>query len=608
MNTMSKFCLTPATVYGILVVVSFFTFSRALSYPLLDGWDDYVYITKNIQRLSFSISNILNCFTSTTCSNYHPLTMLSFMVDYLFWNTNGFGYHLQSIIWHIIAVIGFFRCLCYFHINPWVRLGIAIVFAIHPQRVESVVWISERKDVLCGAFYFWGLNAYMRYREHTLRRSFPTSSFLFFLCAIMSKSMAISFPIILILYELHREGRLKIFETVSKLWPFLGISILFLPVTFLSQGNAIQSHINPIRQLGVVCHNLLWYPLKTVVPTNLNPLYPRISFDTITIFEIAVAYAVLSWIFFKLYKRSRSNFLFDVTPMVLCYPVCLGPVIGFIPLGSIDIADRYSYLPSAFLLLIVGVTITHLVMAPSKSLVVKQQNIRISTPPTTEGMRTPKPLFLKGWIWTTIFSTYAVGLSAYSVVYTAAWKDCYSLMSWAYQPYASNPVTIGTLAEIELTRKDYGRVLRLADELSSLRGSGLTPQNVKANTLKANYLRAATLFHLGRNHQALGLLEKIEPHLEVESLREVFNFINVYAMIGDVYRELGEYVKAKHYYTLMLAEDPQNYEAFINRGVCNFNSHEFEHALHDFQQALILRPNDRLAIFNLSQTQEKLGL
>ncbi len=193
-------------IYPLLLgIITFSAYSISINYQFLGCFDDNGYITQNM-HLTFTFDNIKYWFTHACVGCYLPLTMLSYMFDYAIWGFNSFGYHLQNIFWHIVVVITVYKCFRLFDIKSWIAFFICLIFAVHPQRVESVVWISERKDVLCAAFYFLSIYFYIKKTMScsSKKNTFPILSFIFFIFAIFSKPMAVSLPIILLIYEWNR--------------------------------------------------------------------------------------------------------------------------------------------------------------------------------------------------------------------------------------------------------------------------------------------------------------------------------------------------------------------------------------------------------------------
>ena len=402
----------------LLLIAVYLMYSVSINYPMYDKWDDLYYVIEN-KHLSFSIANIVYWFKHACLGCYVPITMISYMFDYSIWELNSFGYHLQNIFWHIIATIAIYNCFRLFKIKPWIAFFICLIFAIHPQRVESVVWISERKDVLCAAFYFLSIFFYIRNKN----KRFSITAFILFILAILSKPMAVSLPFVLVLYEFYRSNKdnkleavgcrlkieggeylstkdtkdtkvkniknclstkdtkdiklnsknsvssvvnsirvLRVFRGqiirafsgyLSRLWPYFFIMLLFIPVMFLAQGNSVNYNIDIFQKIYTVLFNVYWYTSQTLFCNDLNPIYP-LTYLYCYILEVSLFYFGIIILGLILFFKNKRNFFFRCLPLVFCYLITLAPVIGFLRLGNTDHADRYSYIPSVFILFIVA--------------------------------------------------------------------------------------------------------------------------------------------------------------------------------------------------------------------------------------------------------------
>ena len=190
-------------IYSVcLAVIVFAVFSISIHYQFLESFDDNGHVLHN-RYLTFSFTSITYWLTHACVGCYMPLTMLSYIFDYSLWGLNSFGFHLQNIFWHIVATIAIYSCFRLFKIKSWIAFFLCLIFAVHPQRVESVVWISERKDVLCAAFYFLSIFFYIKNNN----KKFNITAFILFILAILSKPMAISLPVVLVLYEFYIYGK-----------------------------------------------------------------------------------------------------------------------------------------------------------------------------------------------------------------------------------------------------------------------------------------------------------------------------------------------------------------------------------------------------------------
>ena len=180
---------------AIAAAITFLVFLPALSGGFVN-WDDQRYVYENALIRSIDLAFIKTIFTTIQVSNFHPLTMLSYAVDFAIWGENPLGYHLENVILH--AINTFFAGLLAVrlveargkHDSSFVfiaSLATALFFGLHPMHVESVAWISEKKDVLSGLFFILSLLAYLRYHRN---RSFSAYAlcFAFFILALLEQA------------------------------------------------------------------------------------------------------------------------------------------------------------------------------------------------------------------------------------------------------------------------------------------------------------------------------------------------------------------------------------------------------------------------------------
>jgi len=347
--------------------------------------DDFAYIVNNQHIATLDWETFLWALTAFHEGNWHPLTMLSLALDRSLWGLNPFGFHLTNVVVHSGTVF----CVCYLFesILDEARLGRnssvrpyasgrmltiaaatgAILFGIHPLRVESVVWASERKDVLCLFFLTTSLWWYLRYYGQC--HELPGKSFYRFKsywaalllagCALFSKPTAVSLPFVMLIidwYPLERlTTRISVKRTLLEKLPFLLLSLIGVILTLSAQQVAIDKapQVELSSRLLVACKALLFYLVKSVWPSNLTAFYlhpgdvAESSRDEYLLYLFAVALLVT-----LLIKAGRRQPLWPALGMFYC--VTLAPMVGLVQVGGQWAADRYSYLPALGLSLVWG--------------------------------------------------------------------------------------------------------------------------------------------------------------------------------------------------------------------------------------------------------------
>ncbi|MCL2760425.1 MAG: tetratricopeptide repeat protein [Desulfuromonadales bacterium] len=339
----------------LLAIVTFSVYLRVIhnGFIILDDWD-YVVRNPNLTE-GFSLPNIKWAFTSFYASNWHPITWLSLILDYRLYGLNPAGYHLTNVFIHIFATILLFILFNKMTKQIWQSAFLAAIFAIHPLHVESVAWVAERKDVLSAFFCFLTLLFYFSYTEKR-QKVWYFITILAFSFGLMSKSMLVTVPIIMLLLDIWPLDRLnseKISFLIKEKIPFFALSIIVSIITLYAQraGDAINNLKEASFLLRFANSQLAYvqYIFKTVYPINLSVFYPM--------YLVPTWQAVLSFLL-----------LFIVTVMVILkrkkYPyllvgwfwfiITLIPVIGIVKVGAQSMADRYSYIPMVGLLIIVA--------------------------------------------------------------------------------------------------------------------------------------------------------------------------------------------------------------------------------------------------------------
>ena len=217
----------------------------------------------------------------------------------------------------------------------------ALFFGVHPLRVESVAWVSERKDVLYGFFFLAALLTYIRSRESG-KRAWYWTAFALFILSLFSKPAAVSFPLVLLCYEYLKKGKPDRTVLAGTL-PFFACAAVFAVITVFSQHTAIR-HVSPVWfNILVACRGLLFYLEKTFAPVKLSCIYPYPALNHIpfVFFVSPVVVAVCAGL--VIFSRRYTRIVIFGT---LFFLAAIFPSLQVVPVGSAFAADRYTYLPS----------------------------------------------------------------------------------------------------------------------------------------------------------------------------------------------------------------------------------------------------------------------
>jgi protein O-mannosyl-transferase len=336
-------------VGGLLVLLlTIAAHARGLQGQFLE-WDDYSHITQNPLIRSLSPTNLWRMFTEPTAKLYVPLTWVSLAIDYQVWGQIPFGYHLTNLLLHaantLLVLLLVFQLLRgrFEHAQPAAVLTAAI-FGVHPLRVESVAWVTERKDLLFAFFYLLAMLAYLRWVVRGNRRNY-WGCLLLFVCSALAKSTAVTLPLVLVLLDVFWKRRVAVWEKI----PFFAVSLIIGTATFIAQASGkgetvMSTEVIPLwARLGLVGYCTLFHVGKFLWPFHLSAVYP--SFEDFgwtppQAVAYLLAFTVLLATAFAFRRRAPI-----VLPSWLFYLITLSPTIGLIPVGVHVVADRFTYVP-----------------------------------------------------------------------------------------------------------------------------------------------------------------------------------------------------------------------------------------------------------------------
>jgi tetratricopeptide (TPR) repeat protein len=358
-DTNSRF-LTRAIPFGICLFLVLMTL--AVYYQVHDfsfvNYDDPEYVQLNPYiKNGVTLSAVKWAFTTGYACFWHPLTWLSHMLDWQLFGTNPAGHHIASVIFHIINTLLVFLVFRKMTGSTWPSAFIAALFALHPLHVESVAWVSERKDVLSTFFWLLTMWAYVRYARR-LGVSRYLLVVLFFTMGMMSKPMLVTLPFVLLLLDYWPLNRLSIsnwrFAIVEKI-PLLVLAVVLSIVAFIAQkqGKAIPTGDDfalPFR-LANAPISYVQYIIKMFWPAELAMFYPHPG-RNVSFFYAVLSAVILLAVTILIIRFSRKHrYLFTGW---FWYLGTLVPVIGLVQVGNHAMADRYSYITLTGLFIIIA--------------------------------------------------------------------------------------------------------------------------------------------------------------------------------------------------------------------------------------------------------------
>lgn len=326
-----------------LATLTWLVFGQTLQHDFVNYDDDaYVHLQPEIVR-GVTLPGIGWTFTHVHSGNWHPLTSISHMLDCQLWQLNPRGHHFTSVLLHALGAIFLFLALRAMTARVWRSAFVAAVFAIHPLRVESVAWVSERKDVLSGVFFMLTLLAYARYARQPSRVRYVVMALLF-AAGLMAKPMLVTLPCLLLLLDywpLRRE--LSFAKLLMEKIPLFLLAAGSGIATVIAQTHTMRSlELLPFStRLANAAITLIAYLRDMLWPTRLAVFYPlpdQVSLPLALLAASLVVAVTLVVIRVRLVAPYLAVGWFWYLGMLV-------PVLGLLQVGLQSRADRYTYLP-----------------------------------------------------------------------------------------------------------------------------------------------------------------------------------------------------------------------------------------------------------------------
>ncbi len=505
-----------------LALATLAVFSRALVCDFVE-FDDNVYVTRNAGvQAGLSWTGWNQAWTAVVGSNWHPLTMLSHGLDWQLFGPRPWGHHLTSIVWHGLTAAAVYLLWVELTGRRATSLALAALWAWHPLRVESVVWVAERKDVLSGCLGIATLWAYARWARGPSPGRFALVTALFAL-GLTAKSMLVTLPVIMLLLDywpLERwrsgnapgsnaltSGRALAFRLVREKWAWIGLSALFCLIALSTQSQVAMRTLGKLPlawRAANAAVAVVDYLGQLVWPNGLACFYPhpvdRLPWGQAIVAAVAIVVCgLLAW-------RERA-----VRPYLLVgcswYLVMLLPVIGLVQVGGHARADRYTYLPQIgiWMLLLFGLD----------ELLTKRVRWRAAG--------------------AAIVVAGLAGLACITWRQTGVWQNSESLFRRATEVTEGNFFAHAALGNALAGRSEFEQALAEYDRALALR-----PADPLATVGKG-----MALAQLGRNREAMPWLE-LAVEADPYNPRLRFN-------TAEVGRALGENRAARKHYDAALA-------------------------------------------------------
>lgn len=624
-----------------VLLITLVVYIPSLSNDFIVNWDDGGYIHEHelVHKLSFD--NFITIFHPATFykGNYHPLTTFSYALEYAAVGEKPLLYHIVNLIFHLLNVALVFVFIRLISGRVLAAALVALLFGIHPMHVESVAWISERKDVLYAFFFFLALIQYhYYYTQKDRKRKHYLLALLFFFLSLLSKSAAVALPLVMLVMDYFMKRRLNMKLILEKL-PFFGLSLLFGIIAVLSQDEkgAIQD-LTPMygafQRFLIVCDNIVVYMYKLFAPVQLAAMYPYPAADAkgmfpvmyyISPFIILVLAAVL--VFTRKYGRSYIfGVLFFIASIIL--------VLQIIPVGGASIAERYTYVPYTGLFFILAVLydkgigsnrqklkklkpLLHIIVAAFVIFCSVLTWQRIGKWKNGEVLfrdlarvfpNLPFTYNNLGYYYYHWFKNYDQAIVEFN---TALGID-----SSYYQAWANRGVVYNNTGNYVQAVSDFSKCLLLdPDNIDGLIGranslsaigkfaEAMPDYNaylkIKPDDGKAYLWRGTALYNMGSVDEAMNDFNRCRQLKPDDDEVDYWTALVLY--------KKGDYQASLPYFDKAVKYKPQKGEIYSWRGLARFNAGLTDDAIADYCQAISLNPSDAAAFVNRSIAYNKKG-
>jgi len=591
----------------LIAVVTFAAFLPALHNQFVN-WDDDKNFLENPHYRGLGWTHLRWMWRTTQLGHYIPLTWMTFGLDYLLWGMNPLGYHLTNLLLHAANAVVFFfvarRILTLALPGPSERghalavsAGVAaLVFAIHPLRVESVAWVTERRDVLSGLFYLSTILMYLRACEREERgRGWYWGTVALFVGALLSKSMVVNLPVVLLIldvYPLRRLGgslgwwsepaRRIYVEKIPFVLLAAAASAIAVMSLFSIHAAASLAQLGVPSRLAISAYGLCFYLWKMILPVNLSPIYelPRTvspwAMPFILSFGLAVAITAI-----VLTLRRR---VLGLPAASLAYLVVLLPVLGIFQNGSQIAADRYTYLAGLGWAILAG---AGLLSSWSRL-----------------------PFLLIGLV-----VIIPVGLGTLTWNQVHVWHDSKTLWAHALAIDPNSSVAhynlggaLGQQGKLADAIHHYQRALQITpgDADAQTNWGGALAQQGKLAEAAEHYQQALRIqpdHAAAHNNWGAALTRQGNLAEAIEHYRQAVNIKPDYAdahyNLGGALAQQGKLADAIHHYQRALQITPDDADAHIHWGLALAQQGRLAEAIEHYRQALRINPGHADAQSNL---------
>jgi len=571
---------------GIISIATILTYSSSFNNEITN-WDDDNYIVKNPWLQELSGENLKSIFSEYYMGNYHPLAMLSLSIDFQIGGKNKKNeinpgiYHFTNFLLHLINTLLVFWLALLLLKRFEIAVLTGFLFGLSSMHVESVAWISERKDVLYALFFIASLISYVYY-INTNKSKYYFLSFSLFILSLLSKGQAVSLAVSIIAIDFLFGRRLLDKKIILEKVPFFILAAIFGVIAIKAQaaGNALSDadSYEFYKRIGFAGYAFTQYLIKLLVPTGLSAIYPYPDIISRTIPSVYWLFMIpaiaVVYLFFYFLKRNKI-----VAFCIAFFIINIFLLLQLIPVGSAILADRYSYIPSIGYYLFIAYLLYELVNKSQS-----QKHIIYG-----------------------IAGLYLLGIGFVSYNRSNIWEDSLTLWNDTVEKSPKAVVAWNNRGSIKDKEKKHAEAIE-----DFTRAIVLKPDYTHAfynrGTSKKDWAKE-------RNDSSLlkSALSDFDKAIELD-----INFVEAYHNRGLAKENLSEYSRdtfqlkkllnsALDDYNKTVDLNPKYENALVNRGVIKGKMGRFDDAISDFNKAIELTPESASAYSNRGLAKDGKG-
>lgn len=553
-----------------ILIVTFFAFIQTFQSDFVN-WDDDMNILNNKNLNGFTLENIIKIFTSNIMGGYNPLPIFTFAIEKAIVGKDSLStmIHTNNLLLHLVNVFLVYRLVGLMGLSRWSALVVALLFGIHPMRVESVAWATERKDVLFGAFYFASLIQYAKYLKsdaYTLTNRHFIWAFVLFVFALFAKVQAVSLPLSMLAMDYYFKRPLNFKLVLEKTHFFLGSLAMGLgTILLLKAEKTIDDtllHYSFLEKIMVGFYTYMVYLGKFIYPWAMSPLYPFPK-EITGVFYVTPLFFIASAVgIWYAYRKGWTKLVFGWAFFIVNYIF----VSQIVQAGQGYLADRFTYVPYFGFFVILA--------AFTEGGLFKKEEAQ-DAPTVSGGMK----LGIVAYAAILFFTTYNQ---------VKIWKDGETLWTHTIQFDDKIPTAYQNRALIYRDRKNYEKAI--ADLNMSL---AVKPSAASYNS------RGKTYFDMNKPLEGLSDYNN--------AIRLDSTLVEAYANRGAAFGQLGKLDSCMLDLSKALSFDSLHINALVNRGAALGVLGRKEEAIRDLSKVIELDPTHTNAIVNRSLTYREMG-